>query len=275
MAKIAVLELNQIFDSIAAAARAVGVDASNARKVLRGKRQSAGGYHFAEVSGQAGIDTAAANVQQRARHKAKRRILDKHHRNLVDAVHDRLVDVNKRARNARKEGLLESDKTLQKMLSHTDFYGGNKTGGYQTSKTHLRQFDAAELKNLLEMLGKEQREYAENVYNSKTRNLASYAAQFGISEQDAKKYYHIFPAIFELFKAAKQQELYNYETIVTSEIYDAMQGDADPDDLLDYVLDLTNVYKGNTTDDLESILDKWSSARDVWQGREYEEFEDE
>lgn len=274
MAKIAVLELRQVFDSLAAAARAVGVDASNARKVLRGERQSAGGYHFAKVYVGSGIDTAINKVNHQTRRKAKRIILDRHHRNLVDAVHDRLVDVNKRARNARKEGLLESDKTLQKMLSHTDFYGGNKTGGYQTSKTHLRQFSSDELKNLLEMLGKEQREYADNIYNSKTRNLASYAAQFGISEQDAKKYYHIFPAIFELFKTAKQQELFMYEMVITSEIYDAMQGDADPDDLLDYVLDLTNVYRGNRVEDLNSILNKWSSTRDVWQGREYEEFED-
>ena len=273
MAKIVILELNQVFDSLTAAARAVGVDVSNARKAVKGLRQSAGGYHFAEVSGQADIARARENVVKQKTKRTKKRIVDKAKRSLIDAVHDRLVDVNKRARNAKKADLLDKDPVLQKMLSHTDFFGGNKTGGYKTSKTHLRQFSTNELQNLLDMLAADQHGYYDEVYNnkSKNRNLASYAAQFGISIPEAKKYWYVFPAIFELFRVAKQSEMTSSDPTIVAEIYDAMQGDADPEDLLDYVLDLTNYYKGNTSEDLDAILDKWSTTRGSW-ADEWEEF---
>ena len=41
--KIMILETGKVYDSIAAAARAVGVDKANAGNVVRGKRASAGG----------------------------------------------------------------------------------------------------------------------------------------------------------------------------------------------------------------------------------------
>ena len=62
----------------------------------------------------------------------------------------------------------------------------------------------------------------------------------------------------------------NYENIkkgLQADIVQAMQGDADPTDLRDFVLDLTNYYKGNTAADLDEILDKWSTTRETWEER--------
>ena len=47
MPYIVALEENLVFETVAEASRALGVDPSNIRKALQGKRQSAGGYHFA------------------------------------------------------------------------------------------------------------------------------------------------------------------------------------------------------------------------------------
>ena len=262
--RIFVIETGQTYDSLAAAARAVGVDPSNARKALKGLRASAGGYHFSEVER---IEQTKQQIVAAEKTKVKRQNIDMTKRALVDVVHNMLVDVNKRARNARKEGLFGVDEVLQRMMSHTDFYGSNKTGGYITNKTHLRQFSSDELRTMIDIISAEKQGYYENVYSnrSKNRNLASYALQFGLSNKEMEKYWHLLPAIFELFRVSKQKgELQYKESGVVDEILDAMQGDADPEDLLAYVKDLTNFYNGNTKSDLDSILEKHSETRSSW-----------
>lgn len=270
---IYIVETGKMYETIAAAARAVGVDASNVRKVVRGigKRSSVGGFHFAEVSNPAQIQAARERVAAQPVDKARARVERAQKRKLVDAVHDIMVDINKRARNAKKENMLETDPILQRLMQHADYYGYNKTGGYQTSKQHLREFTVEQLQNLVDLVEKTKQEYADYLYNPEgaKRNLASIADQFAIPQEDMKKYWHIIPAIFELFRQANTGE-WNYENIkkgLQADIVEAMQGDADPKDLRDFVLDLTNYYKGNTSADLDEILDKWSTTRETWEER--------
>lgn len=267
---IYIVETGKMYETIAAAARAVGVDASNVRKVVRGigKRSSVGGYHFAEVSNPAQIQAARERVAAQPVDKARARAERAQKRKLVDAVHDIMVDINKRARNAKKENMLETDPILQRLMQHADYYGYNKTGGYQTSKQHLREFTAEQLQNLVDLVEKTKKDYADYLYNPEgtKRNLASIAAQFKIPQEDMKKYWHVIPAIFELFRQANTAQ-WDYKNIakgLKADITEAMQGGADPKDLRDFVLDLTNYYKGNTAADLDDILDKWSTTRESW-----------
>ena len=268
--KIYVLETNQVFDSIAAAARSVGVDASNAMKVIKGKRASAGGYHFAAMEQNANPELFRERIHEAVRERSKEKVLTKAERNqrknLINEVHDLLVDVNQRTRNAKKEGLYNTDPVLQKMTSYADFVGMNKTGGYDASFKNLRTFSNEELQNIAAMIERDKGEYAKNIYDrmSRHRNIASYAAQFGISNAEATKYFNLYPVLFELFATAKQNTEYNYNDI-TGELYDAMQGGAEADELLDFIMDLKTVYQGNTVNDLDAILDKWSTQRDKWQ----------
>lgn len=270
MPKIFVLETNKVFDSVAAAARSVGVDASNAAKVIKGKRGSAGGYHFIGFEQRSDLDRSLEGYKEYIRTREKTKVLTKaernQRRNLIDNVHDLLVDVNKRMRNAKKEGLFDTDPVLQKMTSYTDYYGMNKTGGYDTTKANLRTFTNQELQNLADMIERDKGQYAQDVYDrmSRHRNIATYAAQFGITVPEAKKYFNLYPVLFELFAAAKQGTEYNYNEI-EGELYDAMQGDATEDQLLDFILDLKSTYQGNTQQSLDDILQKWSKQRKQWQ----------
>lgn len=270
--KIFVVETNRMYDSIAEAARALGVDPSNARKAALGKRPSVGGYHLAAVTNAAEITAARDRVEALPADRERDKIERARKRKLVEAVHDIMIDVNKRARNAKREKV--EDPILQRLLEHADYYGSNKTGGYQTSRQHLRQLSAEELENFVELTEKTKREYADYLYNpeSASRNLASIAAQFGTNEEQMKKYWHIIPAIFEMFRQANVAE-WKYNDIA-AEIYDAVQADADPDDLRDYVIDLTNYYRGNRKEDLDAILEKWSTTRSTWSA-DWEEVEDE
>ena len=265
--KILVIETNKMYDTIAEAARAVGVDPANARKVVRGLRASAGNYHFSEISSAAQKAAAVKAVEAIPVDRARKRLENQRKRKLVDAVHDIMVDINKRARNAKKENMLDTDPILQQLLSHADRYGYNKTGGYQTSKTHLRQFTIPELENFIELAGRAEKEYADRLYDPKNalRNLESIALQFGVNTEDMQKYWHILPAIMEMFRQANIAK-WQYQDI-ENEIYDAVQAGEDPEVLRDYVLDLTNFYKGNTREDLDEILDKWSTTRSTWEER--------
>lgn len=272
MAKLFVIEENKVFKSVAEASRALGVDASNINKVLKGKRASAGGYHFFGFEQNSDIERARARYEEAIREKTKQKILTKAERKgrqtLIDAVHDRLVDINKRFRNAKKADLYKQDPILQRMMSHTDYFGANKLSGYDTSKSNLRTYTTEELNNLMNMLSQEQGEYAKSLYDnmSRHRNIATYALQFGISVPQAEKYFYLYPVMFELFNVAKQNTEYKYAEIY-GEIYDAIQGEADPDDLLDFILDLKNVYTGNTSEALDNVLNKWSTKRKEWQER--------
>lgn len=277
-AKIIILETGKIYDSIAAAARAVGVDKANAGNVVRGKRASAGGYHFARFEQNADIERARTRVQEELREKERQKVQTKAERKsraaLIDNVHDLLVDTNRRARNARKEGIYNTDPVLQRMMSHTDYFGANKTGGYLTSKQHLRSFSNEELQNLASMIENEKGEYAKNVYDrmSRHRNIATYALQFGITVNEAEKYFKLYPILFELFNISKQNTEYrSSDPTIVSEIYESMQSGEDPDELLDFILDLKNFYTGSTTEDLDAIISSHAKQRDEW--NEWEELE--
>ena len=132
----------------------------------------------------------------------------------------------------------------------------------------MREFSAEQLQNLVDLVEKTKKDYAEYLYNPEgtKRNLASIAEQFAIPQEDMKKYWHVIPAIFELFRQANTAQ-WDYKNIakgLKADITEAMQGGADPKDLRDFVLDLTNYYKGNTATDLDDILDKWSTTRESW-----------
>lgn len=267
--RFAILETEGVYESFSAAAKALGVDPSNLRKAVLGGRKTVGGYHITRLTNAMSnpIQIAEARKQVQIQKRARKResIKKRASRNLVNAVHDRLVDVNKRARNAAREGLLNEDPVLQKMLSHTDFIGSNKTGGYNTNKQHLRQFNDDELRNILDLIAQDQRQYADEYYSnkSKNRNIASYAFQFGITNLQAEKYWYILPSLFELYAKAKKDTEFNYKDI-KDEIKEAMQSGADPDELLDYILDLDNFYSGNTKESLDDILNMWSTTRSSW-----------
>lgn len=262
--KIYVLETKQTYDSLAAAARAVGVDPSNARKALKQiGRDTAGGYHFSYADS---VEQKVTQLAEQKKIKIKKQNVDKEKKALVEIVHDMLVDLNKRSRNAKKEDLYGADEVLQRLMQHTDQWGANKTGGYKTDRTYIRQYTSQQLKTFLDVISAEKEGYVESIYNrmNKNRNLASYAAQFGLrGTEDMKKYWHLLPAMFEMFANAKVQSELKYETI-KNDIYDAMQGSEDPEDILDYITDLNKFYKGNTKEDLTEILDKHSETVNEW-----------
>ena len=264
MPYIVALEENLVFETVAEASRALGVDPSNIRKALQGKRQSAGGYHFAAFETKREITkkaTRAALVkyEEHEAQKVVNKVEASRKRSLVNAVHDRLVSINLMRKNAIKEDLWGDDPILQKMFAHTDFYGASKRGGYITSKTHLRGFTADELQNLLDMLNTDQQDYINDEYynnKSKSRNIYSYAAQIGLkSAKQLTKYWHLLPLMFDLFEAAKLNSEFKYAELETT-IYSYMKKGMNEDELADIMAELLQRAKGKSIQSVEEILAK-------------------
>lgn len=237
---------HRIFATISEAARALQLDASNIGNVLRGKRKSAGGFKFSYT-----LDIPTTKIGRAYRRTRQEAAV---HREFVSTVHDRLKEINQRYRNALKEGMYKSDPVLQKLMTHTDYFGATKTGGYNINTTHLNQFTTEELQNLLKVLRSEEKKYVE-IAERKRRPMgrAALADLFGISEKQVQDYDAIIPAIFDLLHLAKEDAFFKYTDVQTN-IFEVMQAGIDEEKLETYVDTIYEAYLGNDSQALENIL---------------------
>lgn len=264
--RIYVPELNQSFESTAAAAQMLGIDASNIAKVLKGKRKSAGGYSFIRnpsymqikelqkqqesIQAAEGIKPGKAAVKVRqSREAAQLR------RDTLDKVHKQLVVLNKQLKAKKKAGVYDADEDFKKLMSHANYFGFNKQGGYNTALANLRKFSTEELQNLLTMISDEQKAAVKD--DATTRNLASFALQFGVTDNEFKKYLHLTPLIMEIFSLAHGVD--NYD-VTRDTIYDAVQEGRDPAQLQAFLLDAKKALQGNSYDDLQIIVGNFSDG---------------
>ncbi len=173
-------KLYGLYDSIAAAARAVGVDPSNAGKVLRGARSSAGGYSFERVAGTAisatrkAINDAARAAKkrqtaasrkrqerQRAAQKqrqeakraqqrqaaGKRPRVDPKTKQLREDARRALLEANNIIRNAKKEGRTGIVEKLQAVGEALEMQ--TSTGLLDTKLQTLRGMDDEQLQAII------------------------------------------------------------------------------------------------------------------------------
>lgn len=264
--RIYVPELNQSFESTAEAAQMLGIDASNIAKVLRGKRKSAGGFSFVrnpsyakikELQKQQESIKAAEGIKPgKAAAKAKQsREAAQLRRDTLDKVHKQLVVLNKQLKAKKKAGVYDTDEDFKKLMAHAQYFGYNKQGGYNTALQNLRQFSTTELQNLLTMINQEQKAAVQD--DTAARNLASFALQFGVTDNEFKKYLYLTPVIMEIFRLAHGVDDYN---VLRDTIYDAIQEGRDPAQLQAFLLDAKKALIGNSYDDLQAIIGNFSGG---------------
>ncbi len=245
--------VSKIFETQAAAARALEIDAANIRKVLVGDRPLAGGYKF--------VYTLERPKSSKIRAKLKEQEAVSEHKAAVQAVHDRLFELNKRFTNAKKAGTLENDPVLQKMMSHTDYFGQVRGGRYRISAEHLSQFSTEELNNLLSILSREEGKYKE-LFKKKSKHghgKAALAAIFGVSEKEISGYDDLVPAIFELMRLSKEDKFFRYSEL-SDTLFEAVQDGMDEDVLTEYMNDILQAYAGNDTAAYEAVLEAMANV---------------
>ena len=246
-------ETPRIFESIAAASRALKIDAANIRKVLTGSRTRAGGISF--------IYTMERPKSSRLRALLRETESVKEHKTAVQAVHNRLSEINQRYTNAKKAGTLQDDPVLQKLMSHTDYFGQVRGGKYRVSAKHLTQFSTDELNNLLKILATEERKYIDlfKQKGNKGHGKAALSAIFGVSQKEISEYDDLIPAMFELIRLGKEDEFFKYSDL-SEAIFGAVQEGMDEDILSEYMNDILQAYFGNDAQAYQNILDKMANV---------------
>lgn len=242
----------KIYESKAAAAKALNVDASNIGKVIKGERQKAGGYKF--------VETLEAPTTKSGKAVRRKQQQNAEHKQFVTAVHDRLYEINQRYFNALKEDLYQSDPVLQKLMDHTDYFGRRKRGGYDISTSNLNKFSTQELENLLKVLNAEERKYVKIAERKKrTVSPAALAATFGISVKQVNQYKDLIPYIFDLLHLAREDQFFRYSDVQDA-IYEVMQRGEKPETLQEYIDIIYEAYWSSDRDYLGEIIGKMTAV---------------
>lgn len=154
--KIYVAELDRIFDSSAAAAKELNIDAANISKVLSGKRHTAGGYHFLPALTKTGRKKSKSSLQRQASKfipedplKAKRYALKRS-----------LETVNTEIKRLESRNLLAFSEPAQELLALGDVFGRTPSGYLSTSDKTLRTLNEAELDKYIQMIEKRKKRRA-------------------------------------------------------------------------------------------------------------------
>lgn len=157
--KIYVAELDRIFDSSAAAARELNIDAANISKVLSGRRKTAGGYHFLPAITKTGRKKSKSSLQRQAvkllpadPFKAKRYELKR-----------AIETVNTEIKRLESKNLLAFSEPAQELLTLGDVLGRTPSGYISASDKTLRTLNEAEIDKYLQAIQKRKKRRAYTV----------------------------------------------------------------------------------------------------------------
>lgn len=274
---ILAIEEGKVYESVSAAARELGIDPSNLRAVLAGRRKTAGGIHFATTTKP---ELSAKTIKKRQEQlreenlskrlqKARRSRAASEREKLISNVKDKLQAVNQMMKAAKQENLLEGNETLQKMLSHASYYGRNKQGGYYTSTAHLSQYTNEELENLMSLIEGDQNEAIEKEFYEKSgrgRSLASFATEWGLTKNQAAEYRDLAPYLYDLVRKMKFNSNMKY-SYTLERLYTSMQQGISHDQLERVLIELTDIADQTSEKTVGDITRKYLNKRQValWQ----------
>lgn len=276
---IFVLETGMMYPSITAAARALGVDPSNAAKVVRGQRKEAGGYSFARIA-DAEAPTqreirqhlkkmqqsmTPAQLQRRAAHRerSRQRVQEQNQqkrtrtasaakqtsarvrrtaeeRERIKAAHAALVEANEMIRRAKRGGTGQlAKKDLQSLAEQM---GASKQGLFRADAASISQYSADDLEQLLRRIEtiKEQEAKRRQSYDIK------YAQQYGLANlQEAAKRHDALDALARAYaKLREVKERSSGKFAYKESVYETMNKDVQD-------LDAEQIQ------DLADRLDEW------------------
>lgn len=275
----------QIYGTIAEAARAAGVDASNIGKNLRGARKSAGGYVFQRVAqaptaaeyekllaqSRAALTPQEVRARQKSRARSEQRAAatppkprrpaaTPETRAAREKARAAMIKANAAARKAKKAG----DMALYDKIRQAAERAGlqSKTGLYDTRRGSMADISA----DALRAIGKAAREAATG-----DAQAYIYQARYGlasVAEAQAKK--EALDAMSEAMGNLREMKKRVDGTRAYGEVYSELQIDASTmtnEELLE-LADRINEMVKELRDDLKAEID---SIEDVWSKDEQEE----
>ena len=249
--QIFVPQMGTIYPSAAAAASALGIDASNIGKVIRGKRLSAGGYSFVEVDPMASQETlkwiAEAEAgrltpkqrqrQAKQRQKGFKRLSPeeqaaaKARARAAKELSRSLKEANKLLKQYQKEGLSGISSVVPELENMKAIIGKNKRGGFQADpKLLIEGFSQEQLEALKKQIDTQMnRKDFKDIEKAKQRKMGI-ANQLGISMEELENYEALLPTLWHVLKLSHQIEGASSDPVY-QEILDALEAGVDPEEL--------------------------------------------
>lgn len=264
--KVLNIDTGQVYSSAAKAAQAVGVDPSNVLKVLKGGRQSAGGYRFVYADNLTGeqLQAAAASrlqsIPQRLqeRQKRQRQRRDKEYTAARKQARQTLLQANKAITEARKAGLYAGSPEMQDLAALTDEIGNTKTGLIDASIDNLDEFDLDELLRIhyrtQDLLGRVQ-----VAIDERKGQRESLAFEFGLSTgNEWKKYEPLEKELFRVLKRAGEDSRGRGSDPVFQAIQEAITKKVPVKALRELVTRLNRYFDEQKSDDeLDAVVADW------------------
>ena len=285
-----------IYPSISAAAAALGVDASNIGKVLRGARKAAGGYQFSRVSKEVSHGTLEQITefteasftekerkrfaQSRAKTKARKAARDKARGQAARALQGTIQEANRLMQEYEKRGLSGVSTVIPEIENIQAMIGRNKKGGINASFKNLSKFNQKELEALKNALDAQLNRKNFKNLEEQERKKQAVAAQLGISTEEMEDYSDLLPTLWNLLSLYKTVTGKGSDPIYDAVVH-AMQNRITHDDLKQLLDDMTAMhnryledgYEGNEAafdDELQQYLDELYSYDnpidgDIWE----------
>lgn len=274
---ILIADTGNIYPSIAAAAKAVGVDPSNARKAVRGQRKSAGGYTFVEVAAaplQKEITKLAKKVaesltpkqqQRRAqqRQRSMQRVQDRRRseqparrrtaaeRERIQQIHAALVEANDMIRRAKRGGT--GAITRKDLEALAEQVGASKQGMFKTRTKDIQQYQ--EIEQIIARI----QAIKEQDAARREQQAVSYAQQYSLkTTADAKRKQNALDDLSRVYGRLREASSRASGDLRYVQIYEDMINDVkelEPEQIK-LLVDKLNEFLDNTKEQTQAALDK-------------------
>lgn len=233
-----------IYPSASAAAQALGVDASNIGKVLRGTRIQAGGYNFVRVDPdvspssldfiKSALETELTpakkrrQAQSRKATKQKKAARDKARSAAAKALQGSLTEANKLLTEYKRRGLDATSGIIPEIENLKRLVGTNKKGGFNAGATNLAKFSQKQLDAIKSALDAQMnRKGFKNLEDAAKKKQAT-AYQLGVSSEELDNYAEALPALWQILQLAKYTQGKGYDRSLYDAVRKAMQRGTDP-----------------------------------------------
>lgn len=261
MAKLSIYvpQTGTIYPSAAAASAALGVDASNIGKVLRGQRQSAGGYNFVKVDPNIkqgklqdineSIDTRLSEQKKRRQAKLRQRSRQRvqetatraeriAHNKAARELRETLVEANKLLKEYEKRGISGISGVVPELERLKDIIGQNKRGGFNADLKNLRGFTEHELKSLRDAITRQMNRKDFKDLEAQESRKQAIAYQLGLEIEELEKYTQLLPTLWHILDLAEKAQGQGYDQSLYRAVMEAMQVGADADTLQEILADI-------------------------------------
>lgn len=232
--RVYVPEIDKIFESTKAAAAALGVDPGNVSKVISGKRQTAGGYHFIDAN------PAPGKKRRPSKKQLRQRAGDIIPPDPLDVIRTELrksLDAaNKQIKRLTESGFGGLSGARNELIALTDVFG-QTSSGYISTK-NINQMSEAELQKNLKAIKKLQKRRSYGIGGA-IAEADRLAQTFGTTADRVAELSDALPFLFSALNSSKE-----YTSDLIRDLADDVFNDPDAtaQDLINELAGLTDYY---------------------------------